>query len=169
MDSIPRISVGANIPKALGEIAAQRALGRRVVVLVTGDPGICSLAQPVIRRFGLDACEIVPGISSLQVAFARVGLDWLNARFLSAHAGDPEAAPNEFHNAEKIAILAGRDGALAWIANFAAALKPARRAVVCENLTLPDERIREVEISELAALKTSSSTLVLLLKKDTLA
>ena len=42
-----RIPVGADIAQALDRIAGCRA--RSIVVLVTGDPGLCSFAQPVIR------------------------------------------------------------------------------------------------------------------------
>jgi len=163
-----RVPVTADIQKALDEIDARRGR-RRIAVLVSGDPGLCSFAQPVIKRFGLAACEVIPGISSVQVAFARLGLDWLDARFLSAHHRDPDADPAAFADASKIAILAGREGALQWIARFAAALGPDYRVFVCENLTLDSERVREVALHDLAALKTASSTLVLLIRKDALA
>ena len=69
-----RVVVDAHATRAPDEIAARR--DRRVVVLVSGDPGLFSLAAPLLRRFGRDACEIIPGISSLQVACARLGLGW---------------------------------------------------------------------------------------------
>ena len=71
-----KIAVGADIEKVLNEIEAHRC-NKRVVILVTGDPGLCSLARPVLSRFGPEACEVIPGISSVQVAFARIGLDWV--------------------------------------------------------------------------------------------
>lgn len=72
-----------------------------------GDPGLASLAKLVLRRFGLHACEVLPGISSVQVAFARLGLDWLDARILSAHARLPLAVLGELSDYAKLAILAG--------------------------------------------------------------
>ena len=51
-----RIVVGADVHKAL-DAMAKHVGRRRIVVLVTGDPGLCSLARPVIRGFGRDACR----------------------------------------------------------------------------------------------------------------
>ena len=128
-----RIVVTADIQKALNEIAARQGR-RRIAVLVSGDPGLRSFAQPVIKRFGLAACEIIPGISSVQVAFARLGLDWSDARFISAHHRDPDENFAAFKTASKIAILAGREGAASWIADFVSALGPDYRVFICENL-----------------------------------
>jgi len=162
-----RIAVGANVGKALDEISARR--GRRIGVLVTGDPGLCSLALPVLRRFGRDACEVIAGVSSVQVAFARLGLDWLDARILSAHERDPEVDAASLAQAGKIAVLAGRPESLRWIAGLAKSLGDDRQVFVCENLTLEDERVREATPSELAALQASSRTVVLLVKRGPLA
>jgi len=162
-----RIAVGANVGKALDEISARR--GRRIGVLVTGDPGLCSLALPVLRRFGRDACEVIAGVSSVQVAFARLGLDWLDARILSAHERDPEVDAASLAQAGKIAVLAGRPESLRWIAGLAKSLGDDRQVFVCENLTLEDERVREATPAELAALQASSRTVVLLVKRGPLA
>ncbi len=87
--SAERISVGANIGAVMEQIVARRAAGQRVVVLVGGDPGLHSLAQNVIRLVGRPCCEVVPAVSSVQVAFARLGMDWSDARILSAHGRIP--------------------------------------------------------------------------------
>ena len=60
--------------------AIRQREGRRVALLVTGDPGMASLASAVIQHYGIDSCRVLPGISSVQVAFARLGLSWEGAR-----------------------------------------------------------------------------------------
>jgi cobalt-precorrin-7 (C5)-methyltransferase len=46
--------------------------GQRVGVLVTGDAGIFSLSGRIMNRFGRDSViEVIPGVSSLQAAFAK--------------------------------------------------------------------------------------------------
>jgi len=163
--SAKRILIGADTELALNEIAAR--LGRRIVVLVTGDAGLCSFAQPLLKRFGRQACEVLPGISSLQVAFARLGLDWLDARIFSAHRENPSTfAPA---GCEKFAVLLGRKDSLAWAARLARALGRGYRIFVCENLTLNNERVRETTAAELPALKVASLAIVLLVKKGLLA
>ena len=77
------IEMGSQVETVLEEMAGLQ--DRPMVVLVSGDPGLSSLARPVIARFGREACRVIPGISSIQVAFARLGLDWGKARIIDAH------------------------------------------------------------------------------------
>jgi precorrin-6B methylase 1 len=123
-----------------------------VTVLVSGDPGLCSLAKPIVARFGCVRCRVIPGISSVQVAFSRLGLDWMDAVFLTAHGRNLRVSPEECRRFEKIAILAG--GAESWpqIVGFVKqmeALGGRRDVYVFENLTLPDERVRRVGTDEI--------------------
>jgi cobalt-precorrin-7 (C5)-methyltransferase len=159
-----RIRVQADIPKILEEIAV-RLNRQKIAVLVTGDPGVCSLAQPVLKRFGRESCEVIPGISSLQVAFARLGLDWVNARIIDAHDGNPDMDSALLAQAEKIAIFAGRAEAIKWVANLVRAIGEGCTIYVCENLTLEGEKIRQVKAEDLKNLVVSSRTIVLLVKK----
>jgi precorrin-6y C5,15-methyltransferase (decarboxylating) CbiE subunit len=161
-----RIALGADLTQALEEIAA-RGEGRRVAVLVSGDPGLCSLAPRVRERFGREACRVLPGVSSVQVAFARLGVDWLDAKILSAHKEDPAAEPEALAGEGKIAVLAGRPGAVRWIARLAQALEDTHAVFVCENLTLEEERIRQVSPADLEDLPVSTMTVVLLLRACT--
>ena len=149
----------------LAELGRLMAQGQRVAVLVSGDPGLFSLAQNVVGRFGASACEIVPAVSPVQVAFARIGLDWANARILSAHGRTPAAALDELKQSDKVAILAGTANALAWAAGAASALEETHAAVVCENLTLPGERVRSLEPQEIATCGAASLTIVLLIRR----
>ena len=83
-----RIVVSAEIGEVLDHIAV-RADRQRIAVLVTGDPGLFSLAKPVIERFGRTRCRVIPGVSSVQTAFARIGVDWADARIISIHKEYP--------------------------------------------------------------------------------
>jgi len=122
---------------------------KRITILVTGDPGLASLAGTLRRRFGSSACRVIPGISSVQLAFAEAGLDWLDARILRAHGEVPEWDPAWAVHAGPFAILAGTDEAAAWAAKLAAHL--GREAVWrCERLGLPGQRIDRLEPAALA-------------------
>lgn len=160
-----KIVVGADIENVLDRLAS--FVGRqRIVVLVTGDPGLCSLARPVLRRFGRQACEVIPGISSVQVAFARLGRDWREAAIIDAHGGDPDVDLPSLARKEKIAVLAGRREAVAWSAGLVKTLGAGRRSYLCENLTLVDERIREVSAAELENCAPSSRAIVIVLREE---
>jgi len=166
-DPLPgeQIVIDADVAAVLDRIAAARKAGRKVAVLVSGDPGLHSLAQRIVAQFGPGACEIVPGISSVQVAWARLGLDWADAHLLSAHGRTPDATPEELARANKIAILAGSRDALRWSARMASALEATHAAFLCENLTLDDERVRRVSPDELQQADAASLSIVLLVRQ----
>jgi precorrin-6y C5,15-methyltransferase (decarboxylating) CbiE subunit len=164
-----QILVGADISAVMDQIDARRTAGRQVVVLVGGDPGLHSLAQNVIRRFGRPCCEVVPAVSSVQAAFARLGMDWSDARILSAHGRTPAIAADKLAEADKIAILAGTKDALRWSATTAAALEASHAVFLAENLTLDSERFQPLTAEQLAASDASSLSIVLLIRKVLLA
>lgn len=161
-----RIDSGVDIEGTIRRIAARRDEGKQVVVLATGDPGVFSLAQPVIRHFGRENCEVIPGISSIQVAFARLGLPWHDAVIVSAHKENPEITARELDAAGKIVLLGGRTEGLRWISGILKEIGADRRVFLCEELTLPGERIAEIAPEELTQLHVSSRAIVLAVRRE---
>ena len=66
-------------------IRAALAAGRRVVVLATGDPLFHGIAGYLCGRLPDLPLEILPNLSTLQVACARLGLPWQDLRVVSGH------------------------------------------------------------------------------------
>ena len=128
----------------LDELERWLLQSKTAVVLVSGDPGIFSLAEHVVKRFGAARCQIVPAVSSVQVAFARLGLDWVDAKIVSAHGRDAGVAVAELSRHDRVAILAGTADGLDFCADAAEAARASHNAFLCENLTLPDERVRRL-------------------------
>jgi len=58
------------------------------VVLATGDPLCHGIAPYLAQHLCVDALDILPNLSTLQLACARVGLAWQDARIVSVHARD---------------------------------------------------------------------------------
>lgn len=162
-----KVTVNADIEKALDKIAEKRESGK-IAVLVSGDPGLCSLAKPVVRRFGRENCKIIPGVSSLQLAFASVGLDWLDAKIITAHASEPEVDIDAIAEEPKIAVLGGNQKSMEWIFKLAKRLSGDRKIFLCENLSLPEEKIEQVTLKEFHNCRPSSMTIVLLIKEELL-
>jgi cobalt-precorrin-7 (C5)-methyltransferase len=158
--------VGVDIAAVL-EAIARHLTGGKVVVLVTGDPGISSLAQPVLQRFGRQACTVIPGISAIQAAFARLGLDWLDARLVSAHGRTPNVTADELARHDKIAVLAGTPAAMQWTARVADAL-PHHEVYLCRDLTLPSEQVQRTNADELRELPVSGRMVIIFVKKGLL-
>ncbi|NDY91311.1 precorrin-6y C5,15-methyltransferase (decarboxylating) subunit CbiE [Ideonella livida] len=65
-----------------------RADHLKVVVLATGDPLCHGIASYLASRLCLSALKVLPNLSTLQLACARVGLAWQEARIVSVHAAD---------------------------------------------------------------------------------
>jgi len=141
---------------------------RRVALLVSGDAGLFSLAGKVVERYGKEAVrEIIPGISSLQVAFARLKEPWENVKVVSFH-GRKLTELDKILLAPKVAILGDRENnsrrvlyALTKVGLFT----KRRKIFVCQDLTLPEERIIEVCSEEdINLLKPARREIVVLLE-----
>jgi precorrin-6y C5,15-methyltransferase (decarboxylating) CbiE subunit len=81
------LPITADLSRLAGRLQ-RLAQDRKVVVLVSGDPGFYSLLSFLRRHFAADELEVIPGISSLQAAFARLAEPWQSAVLLSAHGRD---------------------------------------------------------------------------------
>jgi precorrin-6y C5,15-methyltransferase (decarboxylating) CbiE subunit len=161
-----RIDTDANVPVILAAIAERVARAQCVVVLVSGDPGLFSLAQPVLREFGPEQCVVIPAVSSVQVAFSRLGLSWGDAEIISAHGRTPPHAAGDLMAAAKLAILAGTSDAIRWCAWAADLLRGTHVAFLLENLTLDDERIQQVTPETLAIIDASPLSIVIFVRKE---
>ncbi len=157
-----QIEVSGNIKEALD--AVNRGFPhKRTAVLVSGDPGIFSLARLVIERFGRETCRVVPGISSVQVACARIGVDWADALILSGHKSLPTTEGCDILSRDKIAVLSGSTELPAWVADLLARPEASDyRVFVCRDLTLETESVEEVRSSEAASLATQRSVVLLI-------
>jgi cobalt-precorrin-7 (C5)-methyltransferase len=161
-----RIPVEADIAAILEQVDRLYRAGRAVAVLVSGDPGLYSLAACVLEQFGRENCLLVPAVSSVQVAFARLGLSWADAKIISAHGRTPQVSGEELAAVDKLAILAGKPEALRWTAKTASQLRDSHAAFLCENLTLPDEHVGPVTPEQLAEGVAASLSIVLLIRRS---
>lgn len=162
-----RILVGADIQSTL--VTMENYVHCRIVVLVSGDSGLFSLARRVQDHFGFEQCRLIPGDSSIQVACARLGLDWNDLRILSAHGRSPDAEPSELRQWQKIAILAGTPRASRWAADMLEQLGDGYVATVCEDLSWSSEKIRRMDEHALRTTELASRTIIFLLHRDLLS
>ncbi|MFF4115546.1 precorrin-6y C5,15-methyltransferase (decarboxylating) subunit CbiE [Streptomyces sp. NPDC001714] len=147
-----RIVLGPPAP-ALDTVAEYVRKDRPVVVLASGDPGFFGIVRVLAERFGADALDVRPGVSSVATAFARVGLPWDDAVVVSAHGREPRTAVNVCRAHPKVAVLTGPG---AGPAELGAALRHspvsgARSLVVASALGSARERLEWVTPAEAAA------------------
>ncbi len=163
-----RIVVGRDIALVLTQMAALPA-AHKVVVLVSGDPGFHSFGRSVLARFGRHACEVIPGISSVQVAFARIGVTWEDVHLVSAHDAIPAMSPATLAGHAKLAVLAGNPVSAPWLDDAVRTLHPTHAVFACSDLTLPAERVEELVAGQVAAAALPSRTVLLFIRRSLLA
>ncbi|GHC63645.1 precorrin-6y C5,15-methyltransferase (decarboxylating) subunit CbiE [Streptomyces flavofungini] len=124
----------------------------RVVVLASGDPGFFGIVRALADRFGPDALDVRPGVSSAAAAFARAGLPWDDAVVVSAHGRDLRTAVNACRAHPKVAVLTGPGSGPAELGAELARRTATRTLVVATALGDPKhERVERVTPAAAAA------------------
>ncbi|MFQ5963604.1 MAG: precorrin-6y C5,15-methyltransferase (decarboxylating) subunit CbiE [Candidatus Scalinduaceae bacterium] len=140
-----------------------------VVVLVSGDPGFYSYAKLIIDKVGIDNCEVIPGISSVQLAFASIGKTWNDAYFLSMHGRRNVLSKlmQKVKEHKKVAVLTDKSNNLKLIANglLNEGLSD-RKIFLCENLSLNKQRIREFKATSIQKARVSGLNIIIILDEN---
>jgi precorrin-6B C5,15-methyltransferase / cobalt-precorrin-6B C5,C15-methyltransferase len=149
----------------LERIDAERAAGRRVVVLASGDPGFFGIVRLLGERFGPDALEVHPAPSSVALAFARIGYAWDDALVVSAHGRPLEAAVAAALGQPKVAVLtAPSQPPQALGRALIDAGSAPREVTVASRLAEPGERISRTDLEGLASGEYEPMSVVLLVE-----
>jgi precorrin-6B C5,15-methyltransferase / cobalt-precorrin-6B C5,C15-methyltransferase len=139
---------------------------RRLVLAVTGDPLFYGVARYLCERVGPERFEILPHVSSMQLAFARVKQTWEEA-YLTNLATHPLASVlDRIRTAETVGLFPSEVEPPPVVAKelldrgidyF--------RAYVCENLGAPDERVTQGELADLRDMEFSPLSVMILRRK----
>ena len=130
--------------------------GNIVSILSTGDPGFSGVLNTVLRiskekDFPKENIEVIPGISSLQLAAAKTYIQWDNANVMTFHGRENTEDILPVINNGKITIALPsrkvKDMAQFLLDN---GIEDERKVVVCERLSYPDERIVESTLKDIA-------------------
>lgn len=130
--------------------------GNTVSILSTGDPGFSGVLNTVLRianekNFPEEKIEVIPGISSLQLAAARNHIQWDNANVMTFHGRENiEDILKVINNGKTTIALPSkkvRDMAQFLLDN---GVDEHREAVVCERLSYDDEKIVRSTLKDIA-------------------
>ncbi len=155
----------APLDAVLDSLEEERATGARCVALADGDPLLYGLGATLARRFPPAALRVLPGVSALQAACARLALPWHNARVVSLHGrndwmplahaalgGGPVAVYTDArHTPDRIAHFL-LDRGVDWF-----------RVAVAANLGTPKETLAECTLAEAAQQSFPGGETVLLI------
>ena len=154
-----------DMPVALRQVK-QALHSQRPVLISGGDPLFYGVARYLCDRLGKDQFEVIPHVSSMQLAFARVKESWEDA-FLTSLAGKPlEGVVDRIRTAEKVGLFSSDEHPPGKVAK--ALLDRGIdyfRAYVCENLGSPDERVTQAELDELSGLDFDPLNVMILVRK----
>lgn len=136
----------------------QNPKSKTITLLASGDPLFFGIGRMAVKEFDKEDVEILPDLSSIQVAFARIKEAWSDAFLMSFHGGpvpgkrrkleyEIEDIPALLERHNKIAVLTDKENNPTVIAkkllptsNFSF---PTLAMFVCERLGYPDEKITE--------------------------
>ncbi len=180
LDPLPArtLALHGDLEETLDSIAAESGT---VCVLASGDPGYFGILRALAARFGAGSLEVHPAVSSVSLAFARLGLPWDDAVVVSAHGrsladavraipAHPSGVGGELRLA-KSAVLVSPENPPEAVASLLVELgaAPGSRAVVCARLGYPEEEVTDTDLAGVAAGRWDPLSVLLLLPPDPVA
>jgi precorrin-6Y C5,15-methyltransferase (decarboxylating) len=162
-----RVELTGPLGPIVERIRTERAGGRHVCVLASGDPGFFGIARLVVSRLGREAVRVHPAPSSVALAFGAAGVSWDDALVVSAHGRSLADGLAAIVAAPKVAVLTAPDTPPEAVGRAldAAGCGP-RDVVVAGRLGEADERIVATDLAGLAAGCFDPLSVVVLLRPD---
>ncbi len=163
-----RLDATASLEELCEKIEA--AGDRRLVVLASGDPLFYGTARYVCSKLGKDRFEVVPHVSSMQLAFARVKESWEEAFLANLSGQSIERVVDKIRSSETVGLFTSEQWPPAAVAQ--ALLDEGIdyfQAYVCENLGSPDERVTQGSLADIAKDSFGTLNVMILVRKARVA
>lgn len=135
-----KIEISRKLDPLLKRIREKMA-DHKVGILVSGDTGIYSLLPRLVSEFGRDALDVFPGISAMQYLFARLGLTWQDARFVSLHGRDLEDLETVVDSESPVVLFTDPKNSPALVCSRLAGAGIKKKIYIGEDLSYPTEKI----------------------------
>ncbi len=143
-----------------------QTLPENAVVLSTGDPMLSGLG-----KFARKGDEIIPGISSFQIACAKLCLDIESISIITAHSRDigmiKRKLLNELENGKNIFLLPDPSFGAKELGEFLKNNGFERKIILCNNLGYPYEKIVTGTAEEPPSVETDMYCLLVTSLKNT--
>ena len=144
-------TITADLEAALNFIR-EKLLSDEVVVMVSGDPGYFSMLDFLKKNFPPSKIEVIPSISAMQLAFAKLSLSWHDAKLLSFHGRRPSDDDLKFADGKILGLLTDAKFNSATISKILLELgwEKNSKLAVCSRLSYPDEEIISTTLEQAA-------------------
>jgi precorrin-6B C5,15-methyltransferase / cobalt-precorrin-6B C5,C15-methyltransferase len=163
--SAERVSIGADLPAAVEKLRANLG-AKRIAVVASGDPLFYGTARYFCDRVGPEQFEVVPHVSSMQLAFARIRETWEEAYLTDLSARSLEDVIDKIRTAETVGLFTTETASPARVARELLARGiDYFSAWVCENLGGKDERITKGELTDIRDMKFDPLNILILKRK----
>lgn len=139
----------------------------KIALLFSGDPLFYGLARYLCDALGSERCNIIPHVSSMQLAFARVKESWDEAYLTNLANHSLAGVVERIRTAEKVGLFTTEQHDPSDVAQ--ALLERGIdyfTVYVCENLGARNERVTRGTVAEIAGQKFQSLN-VMVLVRDT--
>lgn len=160
-----RIRIGTDLPEVVEKI--RTGLGsRHMAVVATGDPLFYGTARYLCDKIGPDNFEVVPHVSSMQLAFARIKETWEEAYLTDLSARPLTTIVDKIRGAETVGLFTSEEYPPSRIARELLARGiDYFRVYVCENLGGKDERITQGELADIQDLQFDPLNVLIMRRK----
>lgn len=140
------------------------------VLLASGDPLFYGIARFLTQTFGKDRFDVVPNVSSMQLAFARVKESWDDAYLSNLATTSLDRVVDAVRTSESAGLFTTEDNPPSRVAE---ALLDRRidyfTAYVCENLGTPDETITQGSLNDMLEQTFSPLNVMILVRRQGMA
>ncbi|MDI6605717.1 MAG: precorrin-6y C5,15-methyltransferase (decarboxylating) subunit CbiE [Candidatus Omnitrophota bacterium] len=149
--------------KAL-EYIKKNASDKNIAVLVSGDPGVFSFAKSVVKVVSPAQLEVIPGISSLQLACSRLGCAWDDLCIASVHGKSLRGVIEKVEGNKRVMLFCDPKNTPSRIAGYLAGKGTKKKKLTAlGNLSLSAEEIIRSDVTGMIKLKREWKGLWLLL------
>jgi precorrin-6Y C5,15-methyltransferase (decarboxylating) len=160
-----RLRIGTDLPELVRTLEARMGK-QRLVVLAGGDPLFYGIARYLCDRLGKDRFEVLPHVSSMQLAFARVKESWEEAYLTNLATHPLDTVLDRIRVAETVGLFTSeQEDPPAVARQLLARGLDYFRAYVCENLGGPDERVTQGELADLKDMEFAPLNVMILKRK----
>ncbi len=160
-----RVRIGTDLPEVVRTLEANLGT-KHMVVLAGGDPLFYGIARYLCDRIGKDHFEVLPHVSSMQLAFARIKESWEDAYLTNLASHPLETVLDRIRVAETVGLFTSETEDPPTVAReLLAAGLDYFRAYVCENLGAPDERVTQGELADIRHMEFSPLNVMILKRK----
>lgn len=159
-----RVIVSAGLDELVETLQAYA--DQRVVLVTGGDPLFYGIARFLAETLGKERFEVIPHVSSMQLAFARVKENWDDAYLTNLATQPLDRVVDSIRTADRVGLFTTESISPAVVAS---ALLDRRidyfTAYVCENLGTPDETVTQGDLKSIATQSFNPLNVLVLIRK----